>query len=232
MTTQTANIPQKSLFDKINAIPKKIKAGVEEKVSNIVSHLLNNELKDYLVLITFPALMYNYPEAISEGFSTWAARVTTVIALTKLGILPGPNPNDAYSQETEKISLTETTFVAPIIEEAIFRVGIQNCLSIFGNNFSLVGSSLLFGAGHLLNDHNGRFLQAILATWGGFVLGKTYIQSGFLASVALHSMNNMLSFLPSKLEALTSKKEDDVFYDVIDNQSNENEDVFYDVALS
>lgn len=89
-----------------------------------------------------------------------------------------------------------TVFIGPLAEEFIFRKLLLERLSVFGNIFGIVLTSLLFGLFH------GNVYQAFYAAGLGLVLGFVAVKSGsWLYSLALHALVNFFNgVLPTLLE--------------------------------
>lgn len=162
------------------------------------------------------------------------ASLTTVIALSATGVLPAAlwisaligtaglglnlilaaglatkDENSSYQQFLIKSSPITVVLGAPVLEEVIFRGGLQKLLIvifrvilpaasviIFGFSLTpaaLVGigfSSLAFGLAHAVNDHKNNWVQAFLATITGLTYGFTVHTLGFSAGIIAHCVNN------------------------------------------
>ncbi|MCL1880220.1 MAG: CPBP family intramembrane metalloprotease, partial [Actinomycetia bacterium] len=79
--------------------------------------------------------------------------------------------------------------VGPIFEEIIFRGAIMRSLQRYGVNFSIVISSLLFGAYHMI------LFQSIFAFFVGLLLAYVCQRFSIKWAMLLHILNNGLSVL-------------------------------------
>lgn len=107
------------------------------------------------------------------------------------------NPYSENSQNMTVISLSmfavlRSIFVIPIIEEFVFRLGIQNLFKRLSNSnlVAVLFTSLIFAYVH--NDTI--FLPYF---WNSLIFGISYIKSGHSIKIPilLHMTNNLLSFL-------------------------------------
>lgn len=105
------------------------------------------------------------------------------------------------------------TLIGPITEEIIFRgVLLQAIISLISNfsptepmlepnpkftraaEISINISSVLFGLIHLRNAHEGKYRQALAATFTGLMYGMLAVDFGLGATVGAHIMNNSVVF--------------------------------------
>ena len=109
-------------------------------------------------------------------------------------------------------NIINTTFVAPIFEELLFRGALQLLLIaaiswlspvaatalLFGTGLtvaemlSIFVTSIIFGAMHIQNRHAGCYRQAALCFNAGIVYGVVAMKYGLVASIAAHIINNTL----------------------------------------
>lgn len=128
-----------------------------------------------------------------------------------------PKAIEDFEAVFDQVPWQDIVFVAPVIEELLFRVflrealnfAVSKVLELFEDQgaaaehaklITRVVSSVLFGAAHLLNGTYFAAIQAILAGIFAFVvLSPLCEQFGVHASIAAHSMNNFLAVLPELL---------------------------------
>lgn len=84
--------------------------------------------------------------------------------------------------------------IGPIIEELVFRKVLIDRLSVYGDRFALIFTSITFGIFH------GNITQGLYTIVGGFFFGYVYIKTRKLgASVALHMLMNFVGSVPALL---------------------------------
>lgn len=109
----------------------------------------------------------------------------------------------------DKVSLTSVVFLVPAVEEVIFRGALEPAIGFLAKKVcshmqwgdletskkvARIGSSVLFGAAHLLNGTAYSVIQAITAGLSAFfVLSPLKEEYGLISSIAAHSMNNFLA---------------------------------------
>jgi membrane protease YdiL (CAAX protease family) len=114
------------------------------------------------------------------------------------------------------------TIEAPIIEEVLFRVIIQNTIFILLSfitpfNIALSGataiSALIFGLAHLGNfekfDLHGMFTKVLTSTVSGLMLSQLKNTYGLPAAISLHMINNTFCVTISKLLQFFSHEPND-----------------------
>jgi len=109
-------------------------------------------------------------------------------------------------------NIINTTLVAPIFEELLFRGALQLLLIaaiswlspvaatalLFGTGLtvaemlSIFVTSIIFGAMHIQNRHAGYYRQAAYCFNTGIVYGVVAMKYGLVASIAAHIINNTL----------------------------------------
>lgn len=104
------------------------------------------------------------------------------------------------SMETDWLSVFLVVLVGPIIEEAVFRLGlIRMLMRRFPAALSVPISAIAFAVSHtdyVASDYAALSALLTLLT-GGLVLGFVYVRAGSLvAPIVTHSVYNALSFLP------------------------------------
>jgi len=148
------------------------------------------------------------------GFAHLITKVVSAVLFSKES-----KSKSSYEKEVMEESAFDICIFAPILEEAIFRLGIQTCLrSLFAMTLpssivflpfgvtlssaavgAILVSSVVFGAAHLSNDHDSVGTQAILAFSGGLIRGCLMETNGFLAACAAHIINNSVILLPFRI---------------------------------
>lgn len=103
-------------------------------------------------------------------------------------------------------------FVAPLVEELIFRGAVLKTLEPFGKWFALLASSLAFALMH------GNFAQIPFAMAAGLILGYIAMEYSIWYSLLLHISNNLIlgDVLPRIAELLPGNT-GDLLYDVLTN---------------
>jgi len=80
--------------------------------------------------------------------------------------------------------------MGPVCEEILFRGLILKKLLPFGDACAIIVSGVMFGMFH------GNFIQMFYAATGGLLLGYVYVRTdSLLASIALHSLGNIMTYL-------------------------------------
>ena len=123
--------------------------------------------------------------------------------------LKGPAKESEYA----KNALSDPIFsgvIVPVVEEVIFRAGIQAYLTeafkgyisassvtvlgiaLPGSTAAIAVASVIFGAAHAFNPHEGAGFQAVLATVIGGYFGVVYHQLGLGASCLAHIFHNTM----------------------------------------
>ena len=107
----------------------------------------------------------------------------------KLGISNGtPNFDLKGDPTTDAVLIVYVCFLAPVLEETLFRGMILPGLLPWGEKFAVVASSVLFGMFHM------NLLQGISAFFMGLVLGTVAARSGSVfPGIFIHFLNNSLS---------------------------------------
>ncbi len=146
------------------------------------------------------------------GAVTLSITVLSLGLLVSLGLLKKTD-GGAYLEKIRKMPACATAVFIPILEEAIFRGGLQRGLTELGKQVlthkvwqlplgvylstaslvAIVATSVLFGAVHALNDHEGASQQAFITGFHGFVMGVLAANYGILASIGAHIINNTLA---------------------------------------
>jgi membrane protease YdiL (CAAX protease family) len=124
-----------------------------------------------------------------------------------------------FTDEILQDSAFDSCVLVPIVEEAIFRLGMQTCLQRlfawalphsmiflpFGITMSsatvaaILVSSVVFGVVHLDNGHDLVVSQSIGAFFGGLIKGYLMETDGFIAACAAHIVNNSTAIIPIKI---------------------------------
>ena len=110
------------------------------------------------------------------------------IASFLFGVTTSNPVDDMVSGVPIWLTLLVTVVVGPVVEEFIFRKLLMDRLSVHGNVFAIVLTSILFGLFH------GNFYQMFYAAALGFVLGYVTVKSGsWLYAAALHMLINFFN---------------------------------------
>ncbi len=156
-------------------------------------------------------LIPNFGLGLAVGAADLAVTVVSMFFLTHVGIVEEDKEKNSKYGKYLRSSLLNVSFFGPIAEEGIFRGYIQPLMTkaiqvlapaaavaLLGGGMSvavvvsIVATSILFGAAHLINPHKGAHVQAISATVTGVVLGILSAQFGIGASIAAHIANNSI----------------------------------------
>ena len=120
----------------------------------------------------------------------WGIVQTILESLLGIGV---PEPDFGFqSGFIEKIfSLITVVFIAPIMEECIFRGLIYGQLRKYNVIFGMIASSLCFGFMHM------NISQGIPTVFMGIVLAYFYETTGSLkTSILIHLLNNLVATIP------------------------------------
>jgi len=160
-------------------------------------------------------------------FSSESFRFGSLVGLAHLiiKIVPvvlfsrGENERSKFSKEIMEENAFDTGVAIPVLEETIFRLGLQTSLrSLFTMTLpssivvlpfgialssaaigAILVSSAIFGAVHLSNEHDSVVTQALSAFSGGLVKGYLMEVDGFVAACAAHIVNNAGLIVPIKV---------------------------------
>ena len=105
----------------------------------------------------------------------------------------------------EEISLFQRVVIAPFIEEALFRAGLNSLLflsfsqlgmlSIQARLIAAIAQSIIFGALHYTNDYDRiSAIQAAFAVLGGLQYSYLNHHFGFVACLLSHMTNNLFCY--------------------------------------
>lgn len=109
--------------------------------------------------------------------------------------------------------------IAPIMEELLFRAGLQTaikyCIQSKTSVIHVILTALIFGLAHLSNTHDVTKFQAIASSITGIGFGLLFEYYGIWASIGGHTINNtilisiqlMLPMIKKSLENSISKLE-------------------------
>lgn len=202
-----------TLFQK-NFLSAAIESGSNR--NNIDEQTATTSLKRYLIIT---GAVLSYGAMLYPGFALGAAcGFINLILKIPLSMLVRSAPQEeeckksTYVKSIVKNPLSGAITI-PIIEEAIFRGGLQTILDIALKYFIPVSAEILvpmlsislattlaititavaFGLAHWSNNHSGAGTQAMLATWSGLVLGVLCAKYGIFASIGSHIMNNTVA---------------------------------------
>ena len=147
-----------------------------------------------------------------------------------------------YSDDI-KVDPLSAIIDAPLIEELIFRAGLQPLLmfglialspalavtSFYATGLSVAAAAaifltaIIFGALHVTSsEDNDDYLHAFMATLGGIIFGVLALQFGLMASIAAHFMVNSIAVTLLIFED-SLKKTDDKISENISSASNPDE---------
>lgn len=152
----------------------------------------------------------NFSLGLAAGTVLYLVSYTSVFLLKAAGLYH-EDKQSKYIQELRKNAFIGS-LACPIIEEFIFRAGVQplaaHCIqrlipatagSFMGTNLSLaltismVVTASFFGLAHYTNNHKNLHLQAGIATIGGISFGVLAAKFGIGASIAAHIANNTIA---------------------------------------
>lgn len=94
---------------------------------------------------------------------------------------------EAASGSSETITMfLYASFVAPIVEEVVYRGFVLEYLRKYGKIFAIVTSALLFGIMH------GNLIQLVFAFFVGLVLAYVAVEYSIKWSILIHMINNFV----------------------------------------
>jgi membrane protease YdiL (CAAX protease family) len=126
--------------------------------------------------------------------------VTTIVTmaldplLAKAGLSLTDYMNNAMESLMSPTGVLYIVLVGPIVEELVFRGAILRKLEVFGGNFAIVISSLLFAAYHMI------LIQGFFAFFVGILLAYTTKRFSIKWAILLHILNNGFSVTMSLLK--------------------------------
>lgn len=169
--------------------------------------------------------MPNFALGFAAGMGIYAVHVITTQLLRAVDLIENVKERRSKYEKILAEQTFETAFIYPIVEEALFRGGLQTLLTyatqsfvpataavLLGPHFtiaatvSVVATGIFFGAIHYFNKHKHAGAQVIHASLGGIVLGTLNVQFGIGAAFAAHIANNTLDMIVSgfKIQPPTS----------------------------
>lgn len=94
---------------------------------------------------------------------------------------------EAATDQSQTVSMfLYASFIAPVVEELVYRGFVMEPLRKYGKVFAIVVSAVLFGVMH------ANIPQAIFAIVVGLVLGYTAMEYSVFWSIAIHMANNFV----------------------------------------
>lgn len=88
------------------------------------------------------------------------------------------------------------SITVPIMEELLFRVGLQTvvkyCINSESSIIHVIITALIFGVTHLTNSHTATKEQAVASSISGLLYGLLFEYYGILASIGAHTINNTI----------------------------------------
>lgn len=152
-----------------------------------------------------------YSRVFLIGVGVGLVDVITKIALYFL-FLRGIDQDNTQHTDNKETPFS-VSVIYPILEEVVFRGLLQPSLRwaasvclpdvtmklaflpamSLASIVAVVATSVLFGSVHLINQHSGRKIQAMLATWGGITKGLLAINYGLGPAIGAHIMNNTIA---------------------------------------
>lgn len=159
----------------------------------------------------------NFAVGLAAGAALGAANIVILVALQTLGIVKPEETESEYAKTLREFPASGTV-VAPVIEELLFRGGLQPLMAraivwivpaaaaaFLGTPLSvattvaIVATAAIFGFAHLFNSHPNAHWQAIFSTMGGISFGLIAAQFGLPAAIAAHIANNTLAITMDQL---------------------------------
>lgn len=139
---------------------------------------------------------------LAQFFMTAGANVGNVIDSIFVVLSGSETENPVESMASDMpiwLFALVTVVIAPIAEELIFRKLLFDRLSIHGNVFAIIFTSVLFGLIH------GNFYQLFYAAFLGLLLGYVRVKGGsWLYAVGLHAFVNLFNgLIPTLLDGFT-----------------------------
>lgn len=202
----------------------KEKEDLDERVSQAVSNL--SSLQQALpVLSAIGALSLASPE-FKKGFNIGSVLFFSHIMyrnMTKNSEEVDSKLDDSDLEYISKLDWGNTVLTAPVLEELIFRGGVQgtsqlalsHLFSLFSDSdqtekiasiAAIILTSALFGAVHMTNGHSRAKAQSISAAIGSIPYGFMRERFGLISSIGAHMANNFW-VIGSLAAVSTSEKE-------------------------
>lgn len=138
--------------------------------------------------------------AIFLGIKIGSAFLTVIISMIiNVNITTSENQSliDLFTSTSPLIMLITTSYLAPVVEEGIFRLGIRKVIK--NDNLFILISGLIFGLMHIFPT---TLVLAEALTYGityvamGWVLSWIYVKTDNIwYSITIHALNNLLSML-------------------------------------
>lgn len=138
--------------------------------------------------------------AIFLGIKIGSAFLTMIISMIiNVNITTSENQSliDLFTSTSPLIMLITTSYLAPVVEEGIFRLGIRKVIK--NDNLFILISGLIFGLMHIFPT---TLVLAEALTYGityvamGWVLSWIYVKTDNIwYSITIHALNNLLSML-------------------------------------
>ncbi|CAJ1191822.1 CAAX amino protease [Companilactobacillus crustorum] len=156
-----------------------------------------------IIILTFKKIQKFPTQKFTK--KTWiiiiiAVILTLMINLTTLPFMKSTNDNvDALKLVANNsiiLLIFFTIFVAPILEEVIFRGIFMNWFFINSPLISVLTSGLIFGYVHAPFDANTDWIYALSKILLGIVLAGVYYRTkNIKANITVHFLNNFLAIL-------------------------------------
>lgn len=161
-------------------------------------------------ILCFP----NFGMGMALGLANLMINIIIIKILDFIIGLPN-NDNSEYCRYIKNNPIYASV-VGPIIEELIFRgillpimiavmvelfpstASMTLCLGVTISTaaaLSVLVTSIFFGALHLINEHKTAWIQAILSTESGILLGLVSLHLGLGAAIGAHILNNTIAVI-------------------------------------
>ena len=181
--------------------------GVIEKLS--ITQTMYFLLAKYFILIIIFIFAYhkylkekwfdflkNFKKYFKISFKNWLMGFFIMIASNIIintlitGLGKNENMVQSFIAETPAIAFIITTFLAPFIEEMVFRKSLKDCFK--NKTIYMITSALLFGLIHCLTSNN-LYEYLLIIPYGalGFMFAKTNWETdNVYSSILMHMLHN------------------------------------------
>ncbi len=197
-------------------LPMDAKTGLAVKSQNPPPNC--SFLPPTVAVLAFGALVFpsSVPIGILAGAGSFVATIVVLVASRCFQLFV--EDEEAENKQYSHTEMLQMTLTGPLIEEVIFRGGIQPlgtrailwlipaasalCLGTsltIACCASIFFTAVLFGLAHLTNKHKNTHIQAYNAFKGGVIYGFLSVHFGLLAAIAAHMVHNTLGLTISQI---------------------------------
>lgn len=174
----------------------------KKNIKLFFNDFLYSELKDNFCWILKSILIFL---ALKISYAFGAAIVNVIMNNKLLDLINGTPRNEINLSEVGNlypiIMLIFTIFIAPVLEELIFRYVVYHSFRKVNKYFAILLSSLFFASLHILNELLGhQYLEAIYFGVGYIVIGLSLAivyekRRNIIFCIILHMLNNLTALI-------------------------------------